>query len=322
MVRRLSAKHRRELLKWLLVLVVLGLVSFYNWVKKERSDRESTHHIPPENVSRAKVEANKQLSQNDRPPKVNPKNYTAQAERTEVTTEFLCQDITTIRYLEEPLPASSLGERIFHTGFTLSYRVEWLQSEWVAYALERSELEKRTSRSDSFTADPKISGASATYHDYKGSGYDRGHLAPAGDMSWSVDAMEESFYFSNISPQIPEFNQGIWNRLENRVRKLAERYGTVYIVTGPLFHGEPLEYVGESNIPVATHFFKALLVKQKEKWYGIGYALPHQTGLRHFRDYSITVDSLQKLTGLDFFPLLPDSVEVEVERQIVDKIWR
>ena len=121
---------------------------------------------------------------------------------------------------------------IYHTGFTLSYNEAHEQASWVAYELTSNELIKKVNRSDNFKQDPKVETGSALLSDYVRSGYDRGHLAPAADMSWSQITMEESFYMSNISPQKPGFNRGIWKKLESYVRQWAYDNESIYVVTG------------------------------------------------------------------------------------------
>ena len=109
-----------------------------------------------------------------------------------------------------------------YTGFDLGYNEKYEQASWVAYVLTREEVESgMINRTDNFRVDTSISTGSANLADYRGSGYDRGHLAPAGDMKWNATAMSESFLMSNMSPQTPSFNRGIWRSLESRVRVWA-----------------------------------------------------------------------------------------------------
>lgn len=132
------------------------------------------------------------------------------------------------------LPVSA-GEIVKHTYFTLAYSEENEQAFWVYYLLTPTSINGGQSRTDDFRADPMISTGSATLDDYKNSGYDRGHLCPAADMALNKTSMSESFFLSNMSPQVPGFNRGIWSTVEDQVRKWALRYQKLYVVTGPIF---------------------------------------------------------------------------------------
>jgi endonuclease G len=136
------------------------------------------------------------------------------------------------------LPAVKKGEQVIrHAGYSFVYNEAYEQAAWVAYELTEKETDKQYDRTDKFIPDPSVITGSATDSDYSGSGYDRGHLAPAADMGWSSTSMAESFYFSNMSPQVPGFNRGIWKRLEEQVRSWAIEYDTIYVVTGPVLKG-------------------------------------------------------------------------------------
>ena len=205
-------------------------------------------------------------------------------------------------------------------GFVLCYRESYEQAEWVAYELTSSELEKKVSRSNNFQPDLQISTGSATWYDYRGSGYDRGHLAPAGDMTWSQESMDSCFLMSNISPQVPAFNQGIWQKLETKVRSWAKRYGSVWVVTGPVLEKPSYEYkqIGSTNsIAVPQFYYKALLAKKKDSSYvSAAFLLPNEASSEPLSFFKISIDELEERTGLDFFPALEDSLEDEIESKI------
>lgn len=238
------------------------------------------------------------------------------------STEFLEQDLSGIRYLEEPLSPTQKGQKIYHMAYTVSYRPDWCQSEWVAYQLLPEELVRRVPRPNRFSPDPKARGPVVRHTDYTNTGYDRGHLAPAADMTWDVTAMRQSFYLSNVSPQLHGFNAGIWLRLEGKVRSLALRHDSIFVVTGPLFWDRPVSRVGKLQIPVPSHFYKVLLAWDGSRWQGIAFCIPNQEGLRDYWRYARSIATLQEETGIDFFPLLPDSVEVVVERELHLNFWR
>jgi endonuclease G len=212
------------------------------------------------------------------------------------------------------IPRLETGEVLIeHTGFSLVYSEHHEQAKWVAYELTLEETLRGVERSDRFLPDPKVSTGTATDNDYKRSGYDRGHLAPAADMSWSAQAMKESFYYSNISPQVPAFNRGIWKRLEEQVRRWAQQDTSVYIVTGPVL-AENLPSIGTNRVSVPAYFYKALLVYRNTTKKGIAFIMPNEKSARPLQQFAVTIDSLEQLTGIDFFPALPDSTEARLER--------
>ena len=133
-----------------------------------------------------------------------------------LTTNLFANSDNYFNYLPSQ---QSNGQIVHHANYTLQYNEEHEQASWVAYRLTSHHLQNpSTKRKDNFRSDPKVKTGSATLSDYKGSGYDRGHLAPAADFKWSSTAMSESFYMSNMSPQVPGFNRGIWKKLESKIR--------------------------------------------------------------------------------------------------------
>ncbi|MFN5333694.1 MAG: DNA/RNA non-specific endonuclease, partial [Bacteroidota bacterium] len=138
---------------------------------------------------------------------------------------------------------------IFHTGFAFLYNEKHEQASWVAYQLTREETNSIYSRTNKFIPDPLVKSQTANDNDYLGSGYDRGHLAPASDMGWSATTMTESFYYSNMSPQVPSFNRGIWKKLEEQVRTWAIEYDTIYVVTGPVLK-DSLPTIGKNKVSI------------------------------------------------------------------------
>jgi endonuclease G, mitochondrial len=225
----------------------------------------------------------------------------------------------TIPFLEWPQTQPE-DEVITHTGFSLLYDESHEQAQWVAYTLTLEKSVKAVERTNRFKPDPKVTTGTATNSDYTGSGYDRGHLAPAADMSWSAEAMDESFYFSNISPQTPSFNRGVWKRLEERVRQWAIDDSIVYIVTGPVLK-EGLPTIGENKVSVPEHFYKVLLVYKPGKTQGIGFILPNAGSSLPLAHFAVSIDSVESATGLNFFHALPDDVEEALESTLCLPCW-
>jgi len=143
--------------------------------------------------------------------------------------------LNTIFHAQDFTPLGKNDEVVKHAYYTLSYSEQDEQAEWVYYELNSNQLNSDISRSNNFRKDPYITTSSAQLYDYKGSGYDRGHLAPAGDMKYSSTAMSESFYMSNMSPQAASFNRGIWKKIEKQFRDWSLKYGELVIITGPIF---------------------------------------------------------------------------------------
>ena len=213
------------------------------------------------------------------------------------------------------------SEIVRHEGYSLLYSENDEQAFWVAYLLTREETEGLEKRSGSFKADPEIGTGSARLSDYKGSGYDRGHLAPAADLKYSKQAMNDSFYLSNMSPQKPSFNRGIWKKLEKWVRKRAAENETLCIVTGPLLTDGPYSTIGEERLSIPKYFYKVILDFTGEEKKAIGFILPNEKSDGPLSDFAVTVDRVETVTGIDFFPLLDDGVEKALESNADFNIW-
>lgn len=227
--------------------------------------------------------------------------------------------------------------RAFHY-YSLCYRESYEQAEWSAYCLRAFMLQKNAKRTNDFRPDLEILGSSATLADYKRSGYDRGHLTPAGDMVFSREAMSETFYMSNMCPQAAAFNRGIWKDLEDQVREWVRLYGTAYVVSGPVLSKPAEEYpsIGQSKVAVPDFFYKVILVPIYEDGVeqestetleicadviAIAFVIPNKGCEGDFWRYAASVDEVEEITGLDFFPLLEDDVENRVEAECNPRPW-
>lgn len=224
--------------------------------------------------------------------------------------------------LEEALPAhTSERDIVRHTGYTLKYDEQFEQADWVIYVLTAGHLNGNAPRRDEFRPDPAVKTGSANPKDYRGSGYDRGHLAPAGDMKWSAKAMSESFYMSNMSPQKHEFNSGIWENLESQAREWARENGEVYVVTGPVLKVN-LPRIGMNRVAVPEYYYKIILDYKQPESKAIAFIIPNRAAAFPLQNYVVTVDSVEHLTGIDFFPALPDSLEQALESTVQPALWR
>lgn len=219
------------------------------------------------------------------------------------------------------LPASTTKLVIKHTYYTLSYSVPHKQAEWVAYMLTKDNLlNGTTKRKDNFRPDSLITLGSATLADYAGSGYDRGHLAPAADMKINSKAMSECFFLSNMSPQKSDFNRYIWEKLEEQVRNWAKEYDTLYIATGGTLK-YPVDTIGPGNVMVPGYFYKVILSYTSKEKKAIALVLPNEKGTKQLNQYVVSIDSVEKMTGIDFFPSLPDSIENRLESTAITSNW-
>jgi endonuclease G len=220
------------------------------------------------------------------------------------------------------LPTSTTGRIIEHGSYTLSYDETHEQAEWVAYELTASEVNGSYDRTDNFRRDPRVETGSASLADYRGSGYDRGHLAPAADMSFSRQAMSESFYLSNMTPQEPGFNRGIWRKLEGQVRDWAVDKGSVYVVTGGILSGSYKEEIGPNDVTVPSHYYKVVLdYDGPSQSKAIAFILPNKRGTKPLKDYAVAIDEVERRTGIDFFHKLPEAVENTLEASASTGDW-
>lgn len=209
---------------------------------------------------------------------------------------------------------------ITHSAYSLQYSEDNEQAYWVAYELTKEETNSIYERTNKFMYDPNVSTGTAIDSDYKGYGYDRGHLAPAGDMGWSSIAMKESFYYSNISPQLAGFNRGVWKRLESLVRSWAFENESIYVVTGPILTDDGLGSIG-TGVTVPKRFYKVILDYQEPNIKAIAFVLRNESSKAELSSFAVSIDYLESITGFDFFSTLPDSVENQLEANVCTSCW-
>lgn len=210
---------------------------------------------------------------------------------------------------------------IKHIGYTTSYNQIWCEPNWVAWELTRSEANGKYPRRGSYTQDPLVTGMSALTYDYSGTNWDRGHMAPAGDMKWSEQAMLESFYLSNICPQNYVLNNGLWRYLEERTRGWAKFHGSVYVCCGPIV-GETYETIGQNAVAIPEGFFKVCCIIKGNRYNAIGFIFPNEECPGDLWDYACPVDKVEKITGHNFFYNLNDSIENNIESNWNHKFWK
>lgn len=220
---------------------------------------------------------------------------------------------------EKTLQPVVRGQLVSHTYYALDYCEEHEQAWWVFYRLTSESINGAAKRKDDFRADPMVTSGSASLADYKGSGYDRGHLCPAADMKLNDLSMSETFFLSNMSPQTPAFNQGIWNNLEDLVRNFCLANDSLYIVTGPVFKNN-IGSIGSDSVTIPGYYYKVLYNPSGTQRM-LAFVLPNEKRSDDFSVFTLTVDSLEQLTGIDFFPGLPDDLENRLEAVCDFSAW-
>lgn len=212
----------------------------------------------------------------------------------------------------------SMDEMIVeYEGFIVSFNPTMHLPNWVAWTVTRDKMNRSNlSRVDNFRPDDRVPGC-ATLEDYRYSGYDRGHMAPSGDMRWSEEAMDNACYLTNICPQLNELNNGAWKNLEEKCRKNATRDGTLIVICGPVLTEGFKKTIGKTPVPVPPSYFKVILTPGGSGNTGtpsaIGFLMPNDYVEGGMQKAAVSVDEIERLTGHDFFAELPDNIEAEAE---------
>lgn len=207
---------------------------------------------------------------------------------------------------------SAHGQVVDHKYYSISYIEDFEQAEWSAYKMDRAMLNApNVPRERFFAPDPLVITKSAVHSDYTNSGYTRGHLTPAGDMAFDTSAMRESFFMSNMSPQIRSFNNGIWKELEENIRDWTYKCNSLYIVTGPLFDSSNPQKIGKNKVAIPSAFFKILMDYGNGHNKAIAFIIPHELSEKRLETYAVSIDEVEKITDLDFFNDMISDVEEE-----------
>ncbi len=229
-------------------------------------------------------------------------------------------DLSDCEHLKYGAPSEG-PDLLCRLGYALSHDADLKVADWVIYHLTRRRVAGRFPRIDHFRPDPDLDKKNrAALNDYKKSGYDRGHMAPAGAMKWSSRAMSESFLLSNIVPQVGAgFNRGIWRVLEERVRKWTTERGELYIITGPIFEG-PTKTIGKNNVAVPSHFFKIIFDPIQVEV--IAFVMPNRRlETNNLPKHITSVDAIEGRTGFDFLSEIEDGIETMIERTKQPGLW-
>ena len=242
----------------------------------------------------------------------NSKDTIAILEQTDNISE-VNSDISSI---DIPSPLQNVSEQIiYRKGYVVSYNKDTKNPNWVAWHLTSQHTSGSHKRSgNAFHEDDEVPLPRANNDDYKGSGWSRGHMCPAGDNKWDSDAMYESFLFTNVCPQNSNLNSGVWNQIEMSCRKWAKKYGDVYIVCGPIFFNQEHETIGQSHIVVPEAFFKVVLCLTGEPK-GIGFICRNSDGNRKKDMYVNSINQVERVTKMKFFPNLDNAIAEKVKNQ-------
>ena len=220
------------------------------------------------------------------------------------------------------LPAIRSNDVVLvYTGFVVNYNTSRLIPNWVAYELTADEVVGLVPRAKGFSIDLDYQGLQAMREDYSNTGWDKGHMAPAGDMKWSEAAMFESFYLTNICPQNHDLNGKDWHTLERLVRDWALEYGSVWVVCGPYLYANTYGTIGDRNVVVPDGFFKAVLRKEGSDYKAIAFVFENNSNRQPVQNAVISVNDVEALVGYDLFTNLNDKVEENVEAQANWNEW-
>lgn len=238
------------------------------------------------------------------------------------STDDSSQNSMNVNSIEIPMIKRVLPEQIIkRLAYTLSYNKETKCPNWVAWRLTANHVDGEWARSDDFREDYDVPSPRASLEDYRGSGWSRGHMCPAGDNKWDANAMSQTFLLTNVCPQDRKLNSGLWNRIEMDCRKWAKKYGDLYIVCGPLYYNKQHEVIGVSAVVVPEAFYKVILCMDGTPK-AIGYVIKNTDGTKKKEQYVNSIDKIERLTGIDFFPALPDDIENKVESYANIEDWK
>jgi len=237
-----------------------------------------------------------------------------------ISNDFTLSEVNKTSKPFDYLPVSTTNQIVKHHYYTLSYNEKYEQAEWVAYELKIQKGKRNHFKRSFFIEDPKVTTKSADWKNYKNSGYDKGHLCPAGDMTFDKSAYDDTFFTSNITPQLHEFNDGVWNRLEEKVRYWSEKYDGVYVITGGVLTNF-LPTIGKEKVAIPDRFYKIVLNNTNGKYKVIAFLVPNAKSDKPLYNFTVSVDDIEKITGIDFFPNLEDSIENKLEKNKDYKDW-
>lgn len=213
------------------------------------------------------------------------------------------------------IPQGLPDQPIVTEQMNISFSKETHCPNYVAWELTVDEVGGSEGRRGKFTSDPRVSGC-ATTDDYRNSGFDRGHMMPAADAKWSADMMDQTFMLTNICPQRHSLNGGAWKSLEEKCRDRAAVDSALIIVCGPVPGDRVTQRIGATGVAVPRRFFKVIMAPYAPEPYAIGFIMPNDRVPGGMQAAATTVDEVERVTGMDFFSAMPDSLEEALESQV------
>ncbi len=211
---------------------------------------------------------------------------------------------------------------LYRKSYIASYNSQTKCPNWVLWKLTREKADGTVKRPDyAFHEDMEVPAPRAELSDYKGSGYDRGHMCPAGDNKWDADAMYESFLMTNICPQNQQLNSGRWNQIEMKCRYWAKKYGDIYIICGPIFLDGEHKTIGDNHVMVPEAFFK-VVVKLDNSPKGIAFICENSDDNRKNGLEVNNIHQVETITGYTFFPNLDKEVAERIKGQADLASWK
>ena len=353
--KRSTSKGKKHILRWLLcIALVVGVVyiayepvknawqrwdlkrdvstTLSSWADKIGGEDEAVQDsiVPMTEIQPAQpmAQAEKPQPKKQTSAKPQPRKSTTPASTKTTSAQKPKVSAAPVRLqgaFEIPGRMRATSERILkRMGYTVSFNSTHNIPNWVAWQLDKSRLAENESRTDDFLPDPDLPQSKAvTTNDYKRSGWDRGHMCPAADNRWHWKAMQESFYMTNICPQNHNLNRGDWKELEEACRDWVQSEGKLYIVCGPILYKQQHQTIGKQHkVTVPEAFFKVVLSTSGKQPKAIGFIYQNASGNRKMSYYATTVDQVEHVTGIDFFPALPDAIEKQVEASYNFDLWK
>lgn len=221
--------------------------------------------------------------------------------------------------LEVVVPRGVSNECEAFTGFVVNFNAQMHVPNSVSYVLTRDRLDGAVERYGEFEQAPGVRGCPQP-DAYSGSGYERGHMAPAQDMAWNETAMHQSFMMTNVCPQDKRLNEGGWAKLEEKVREWAQRDSVLVVVTGPVLHNS-LARIEPSEVAIPQHFYKVIIAPCAQPMRALGFIYPNGSSNGALKDYAVTVNEVERITRLNFFHSLADKIEEPLESRCNLKQW-
>lgn len=301
-----------QIKKWIWVIAIAAFL-YFAYTDGDLADFIRADEVVQQNDNDQKGKKEKKKKKKEKIVK-DDNELVGDEQQDEQVIEYDSKNFDADKVKDLELPNSPDCKLVRHTHYSLCYAEPHEQAAWVAYRLTYEETTGDADRKDdNFKPDDKVETGSALPNDYSASGYDRGHLAPAADFVFSENALAETFYMSNMSPQAPDFNRGIWKKLEEQVRTWIRKDKTLYIVSGGVLK-KGLKKIGKRNkVSVPDYYYKIILDLRSPEIKVIAFLIKNEGSHEPLENFVVSIDKIEAETGIDFFPKLPDELEKQLE---------